>query len=335
MDSYYKFAANSFINDYYMWGSYKTDDYYYINEDMKSWLTARAKYLRNNITVYNIDEFLYPYACDVNNNNLVTVQDIAMTTAYNNGNEHLSFKKKKADADGDGNVTANDVLLIENAVASADPLTALQMYQTPLAIGDLWANDFELMIDEDCELPVQLTRYDGENYKALQMDITVPDGVEIFDVIAAGSLTDHRVAFSQRGMTEYRVIIYSDGDEAFATDDDAVVKLVLNTPIVIAEDCREIKISNVLAVDEDINELRLNNWVAKFGVSTNVYDVTAATASVLGGECITITSLVAQKVNIYSVDGRLVRCVNAGVGTTRVELPAGVYAVLGTKVIVK
>ena len=335
LDSYYKFAKNSFVNDYNAWPSYGTDDYYTVNENMKSWISDRAKYLRNNVTTSNIDDILYPYAGDVNNNNLITVHDIAMTTAYNNDNVHPSFKKKKADIDGDGQVTANDVLAIESAVADADPLTAMQMYLTPLGIGDLWANDFELMIDEDCELPLQIARYDGENYKAVQMDVTVPDGVEIYDVVAAGALTDHTVSLAQRSMTDYRIIVYSNGDEAFASGDDAVVTLVLNTPVVIAEDSREIKITNVLAVDEDTNELRLRNTVAKFGISTNIYDTAAPTASVVGGECITITSLVAQNVKIYSVDGRLVRSVNVGVGTTRVELPAGVYVTMGTKVVVK
>ena len=335
LDSYYKFAKNSFVNDYNVWPSYRTDDYYTVNENMKSWISNRAKYLRNNVTTSNIDDILYPYAGDVNNNNLITVHDIAMTTAYNNDNVHPSFKKKKADIDGDGQVTANDVLAIESAVADADPLTAMQMYLTPLGIGDLWANDFELMIDEDCELPLQIARYDGENYKAVQMDVTVPDGVEIYDVVAAGALTDHTVSLAQRSMTDYRIIVYSNGDKAFASGDDAVVTLVLNTPVVIAEDSREIKITNVLAVDEDTNELRLRNAVAKFGISTNIYDTAAPTASVVGGECITITSLVAQNVKIYSVDGRLVRSVNVGVGTTRVELPAGVYVTMGAKVVVK
>ena len=118
--------------------------------------------------------------------------------------------------------------------------------------------------------------------------------------------------------------------------DDAVVNLTLNSYAVVPEEERVISVSNALIIDEATDELRLNNVAASFGISTNIYDVTAPTASVKGGEgCITIAALQAQQVNVYGVDGRLVRCLNAAEGTTRVELPAGIYVVLGSKVIVR
>ena len=118
--------------------------------------------------------------------------------------------------------------------------------------------------------------------------------------------------------------------------DDAVVNLTLSCYDVVPEEARVISISNVLAVDEATDELRLNDVAATFGVSTNIYDVTAPTASAWGGEgCITIASLAAQHVNVYGVDGRLVRSLNVPEGTTRVNVPAGIYMVLGSKVVVR
>ena len=62
---------------------------------------------------------------------------------------------------------------------------------------------------------------------------------------------------------------------------------------------------------------------------------TAATATVRGGEQLTIALLKAQNVDVYSVDGRKVLSIQASEGTTKVDLPAGIYVVLGKKVIIR
>lgn len=335
LDCYYNFAKPSFVNNATIWGD--GDDYAEIKESMKRWLGYRADYLYNNLTEYNLDEFIFPLAGDVNRSNYVTVHDVAITTAYKNYNTHSSFTYSKADINGDGFITDDDILGIEVAAADADPLSAMDYYNTTPAIGELHINNFEFTINEDYELPLHLTCYDNENYKAMQVDITVPDGVFIFDAVAGGSLTDHKVSLSQRDMTTYRLIIYSNSDSMFANDgDDAVVNLTLNCYDVVPEEARVISISNALAVDEATDEVRLSDVAATFGVSTNIYDVTAPTASAWGGDgCITIASLAAQHVNVYGVDGRLVRSLNVPEGTTHVSVPAGIYMVLGSKVVVR
>ncbi len=335
LDCYYEFAKYSFQNNASEWGDGM--GYATIKEIMKQWLNNRATYLYNNIAKFNLDEFLYPLVADVNKSNYVTVHDVAITTAYKNGNSHDSFTYSKADVDEDGLITNSDILAIETAAADADPLSAIDYYNTTPAIGELYINNFELVINEDYQLPLNLSCYDNESYKAMQFDITVPDGVMVFDATAAGSLTDHKIVLTQRDMTTYRVLIYSGKDSMFEDgSDDAVVNLTLNSYAVVPEEERVISVSNALIIDEATDELRLNNVAASFGISTNIYDVTAPTASVKGGEgYITIAALQAQQVNVYGVDGRLVRCLNAAEGATRVELPAGIYVVLGSKVIVR
>lgn len=335
MDSYYTFAKSSFENNASLW----SDGYGYeaINEQMKTWISYRASYLYENLTRYSLDEFLYPLVADVNKNNYVTVHDVAMTTAYKNGNVHASFTYEKADVDGDGLIADSDILAIETAAADAAPLSSVDYYNTTPAIGELYIDNFELVMNEDYVLPLNLACYSDEGYKAMQFDITVPDGVMIFDAAPAGALTDHKVSLAQRDMTTYRIIIYSGSDAMFADGNgDAVVNITLNSYAVVPEEERVVSISNVLAVDEATEELRLNDVAATFGVSTNIYDVTAPTSSVNGGDgYVTIASLVAQRVIVYGVDGRAVRSLNVAAGTTRVELPAGIYVVLGAKVVVR
>ncbi len=333
MDSYYNFASRSFENNSTVWG----DGYGYdeINTRMQAWINDRAWYIYGNLRKFNLDEFAYPYVGDVNKNNLLTIHDIALTTAYNNGNTHASFTFAKADVDGDKSITTDDILAIASEVKAAQPLTAMQMYKTPMALGELYANDFEMVMGEASTLPLLVSRYDGEEYKALQMDIEIPDGVSLTAAEAAGSLSDHKVTLSRSGMTSYRLLVYSEGDNLFSSDEEAVVNLTFVSDYVVPEESRVISLSNALIIDNETNELRLNNYVAQFGISTNIHDATQPTASVTGGDYLTITSLTSQNVNIYSVDGRLVRTLRVKEGTTRVELQAGVYVVLGAKVAVK
>lgn len=333
MDSYYNFARTSLENNATVWGD--GTGYDAITSRMNQWMSNRAEYLYGSLTEYNLDEFIYPLACDVDKSNTVTVHDIAVTTAYLSGNTHASFTYSKADTDTDGFITSSDLENIENAIAVADPLAPMALYNTPMAIGELGMNSFELMINEDFTLPVHLQRFGDENYKAMQMDITVPDGVLIFDATGGGSLAGHKVLLSQRDMTTYRVLIYSNNDNLFNSSDDAVVNLVLNSYMAVPEENRSVKITNALVVDELTDELRLNDAVAEFGVTTNIYDMAAPTASVIGGDALVVTALVPQHIAVYSVDGRLVRSVDVAIGTTRIELPAGIYIVKGTKVTIK
>ena len=335
MDSYYTFASSSFRNNAALWGD--GYDYAAICGRMKSWISNRAAFLYENLREYSLEEFLYPLTADVNRNNYVTIHDVAITTAYRSGNTHSSFTYSKADVDSDGFITDSDVLAIETAAADADAMSALDYYNTAQAIGELYINNFELVMNEDYVMPLNLACYSNENYKAMQFDITVPDGVMIFDATAGGSLTDHKVSIAQRDMTTYRLIIYSGSDAMFnSSESDAVVNLTLNSYAVVPEEERVISISNALAVDEATEELRLNNVAATFGVATNIYNTAAPTASVKGGDgYITIASLTAQQLCVYGVDGRVVRSLNVPIGTTRVELPAGIYVVLGSKVVVQ
>ena len=102
----------------------------------------------------------------------------------------------------------------------------------------------------------------------------------------------------------------------------------------IPEDERSITLSNILVVCEVGNtEQRLDDLNVSFDISTGMSAVEAV-VSVRGGEDVVITLLSGKSVDIFSVDGRKVRSVDAPAGTTRISLPAGVYVVEGKKVLV-
>ena len=329
IDSYYNFAKNSFDSNAVIWsgnGYTETD-----RDRAKQWLKERKNYIYNNLTEYDIDDLLHPLAGDVNCDDVVTVHDVALITAYLNGHTHKAFHEGKADVDGDGSIGASDAEATANLVLDGDAPTSMYWYSTPAGEGMLAANDFEVLMREEQNIPLVLSSGSNETYSAIQFDIAIPDGFDIYDVTIGD--VECPLTYTQKDMNNFRVVAYLNDNSEFSTGDEIIAKLTVTTNYVIEEDARKLVLSNIYAVDANNDEVRLENSTISFTQATSVGS-TYATYSVKGGECITVTTLKAQEIAVYSVDGRLIRKFNAKEGTTRIEVPQGVYIVNGEKAVV-
>ncbi len=333
IDSYYNFAKSSFQNNAYEWGS----SYGFGEADrdrFKQWVADRANYIYNNLDRYDINDLIYTLPGDVNLNNQLTVHDVAVITAYLQGDVYKRFSEAKADVNADGYIDLLDAELTAGEVMMADAPSSIYAYSTPLAAGVLYGNDAVLALGEDAIVPLNLMKYSGEDYTAMQFDVKVPDGVFVNDIIPAKALETHIFAYEMLDMNTYRVVVYSEDNELFSDGDDVIVNLDANATSVIEEDACAIEIVNVYAVDNNNEEVRFDDVKIAFTQSTGISDV-YQTYSVKGGECITITTLEPQGIVVYSVDGRQVYKNTLNVGTTKISLSAGVYVVNGEKVIVR
>ena len=332
IDSYYNFAKTSFQNNAYEWGS----SYGFGESDRdraKQWLIERANYIYNNLDEYDVNDLIYAMLGDVNLNNQLTVHDVTVITAYIQGDVYKRFSEAKADVNADGYIDLLDAEMAAGEVMMAEAPSAMYAYGTPLAAGELYSNDAVLALGEDVIIPLNLMRYSGEDYTAMQFDIRVPDGVFINDIVPAEALASHNFTYEMLDMNTYRVVVYSEDNELFSGSDDVIVNIDANATSVIEEDACAIEILNAYAVDGNNEEVRFDDVKIAFSQSTGVADV-YATFSLKGGDCVKVTALEAQEIAIYSVDGRLVRKVHVNAGTTRIALPAGVYVVNGEKVLV-
>ena len=332
IDSYYNFAKASFQNNAYEWGS----SYGFGESDRdraKQWVQERANYIYSNLEEYDVDDLIYALPGDVNLNNQLTVHDVALITAYLQGDAYKRFSEVKADFNTDGYIDLADAKLVAAEVMIADAPSAAYAYSTPLAAGELYGNDVVLALGEETALPLNLMKYGSEDYKALQFDVRVPDGVSIDDVVTTEALASHNLTYEMLDMNTYRVIIYSEDNETFGAD-DAILTFQASSMYVVAEDDRLFRIVNAYAVDGNNEEVRFDDAEIAFTQSTGISDA-FLTYAVKGGDCITVTALEAQEIAVYSVDGRLVRKVQVNAGTTRIAVPAGVYVVNGEKVLVK
>ena len=332
IDSYYNFAKTSFQNNAYEWGysyGFSESD----RDRAKQWVSDRANYIYNNLEVYNVDDLIYAIPGDVDLNNQLTVHDAAVITAYLQGDVYKRFSEAKADANADGYVDLADAEEVASLVMMADAPSALYALGTPLAAGELYGDEAVLAIGEEGSVALKLMEYEGEEYKAVQFDVRVPEGVFIDDIMPADMLASHNFLYEMLDMNTYRVIVYSEDNEMFGDGEDVLVSITASATSVIEEDDCVIEILNAYAVDGNNDEVRFADARILFNQTTGIAGV-YADYSVKGGDCITFTALEAQEVAVYGVDGRLVCKQNVKAGTTHIQLPAGVYIVNGEKVVV-
>lgn len=332
IDCYYNFAQSSFSNNAFMWGS-SCDFSEADKERHKSWIQERKDYIYDNLQEYDISDLIYIMLGDVNCNNQVTIHDAALITAHLNGNTHASFNTVKGDCDKNGEIELADARIAETQVKENEVPLPTYWYSTPQAIGEFYAEEISIELGDVQDASLNMLAYNEEQYKALQFDVTLPEGIELIDIMG-GAVSGHNFSYTDKGNNVYRITAYSDDDECFSANEESIIEMILTSTDIINEDNCMIRISNAYTVDKDNNELRIKDYNIKFSQETGIKH-NFAEALIEGGKCITITLLEPQEIAIYSVDGRKVRNVNAKKGTTRVTIPAGIYIVNGEKVIVK
>ncbi len=327
---YYNYAKESFGRDANVWGqSYRYDQAYVRSQN---WLKDRQNYLMSSLAEEDITDILYTLPGDVDCNNQLTVHDISVAADYIQGVTDASFNFVKADMDGNNRIEMSDIEDIASQVIVAPAVPSYYYYNTPVADAIIEVEDLEIETDENINLSIAMHLLGDDRYKALQADILLPVGMTMQDVQPAELASGHTFSSIQLDENLYRIMVYSDESKPM-TGGVKLTDLTLYTSEIIPEQERVIEVQNILTVNEANVEERLGSLKTNFGYETSLYSL-EADVSVRGGNCITISTLLTQRVDIYSVDGRLVRSIDAATGTTSVQVPAGVYIVKGHKVLV-
>ncbi len=332
VDDYYNFSKASLEHNSTIW----YDGYGYDDDASrtKSWLLERCENLNNDIDSIDITEFLYPILGDVNRNNVLTIKDIALIGNFIAGKTHEEFNRDEADVKKDLLINQRDLETVASQLLASESISSLYHYNTPVAYAQMNADEFEVSLDENVKLPYIFEEYSDEKHTAIQMDVKVPIGVNVNDVIAGPRLAAHNLQYNQLSENSYRIIAYANANEAFAAG-DTLFQLSLYVYDIVPQEQRTITVGNVLAVsDNNVTEVRVDDVITAFDYTTGIEDVKMDIA-IIGGNCLTITSETAQQVTIYSIDGRLLQMMNVEEGTTKVDLPSGIYIVNGIKVIIR
>lgn len=333
IDDYYNFAKGSFSNDVSVWGSsYRYDQ---ACTRTKEWLKKRHDYIMDNLAKEDITDILYTLRGDVDCNNLLTIHDVVIATDYMQGVTDPTFNFVKADVDGNNRVELSDVEDIASQVIVAEAVPSYYYYNTPVAQAILSLDDFEIVTDVSTtvELPLAMQSVGSDRYKAVQADIVLPLGMTLVDVAAGEIVEGHNFQTVQLDENYYRIMAYSDESDEFSTGEQLATLTLYCDEILPDEECK-VELQNILTVNGSSIEQRMGDLTARFAFTTSIVELDAS-ATVRGGDCITVTALMEQKFDIYSVDGRLMKSVEVPGGTSHIYLPAGVYVVMGKKVLVR
>ncbi len=323
-DEYYDFASASFDHNNKSSEASERDggDYATITSNSKSWFTQRANYILSQLTPYEIDNVdedddsdlddPVDRMGDVNDDGGVGVADLVCILNYMLGIDNETFIAPRADVNSDGEVSVSDVVMLCDVIMSqvVDINRNLHM---PAADITMQMQNTECEKESVGYLPVSVCVDEG-SYSALQMDLRLPDGVELDGVELPTELDDMTVCAKLMDGGKYRIVVYADGNHLLP-DSLVVIQLRVMTGEPVSGYA---SITGASASTSQGEEERLSS----IGCTFTVTDV----ASVVPDINEDSSRVQEESSVVYDLSGRIV-------STRQMEHQRGVYIINGKKVV--
>jgi len=236
---------------------------------------------------------------DANNDGMIAIDDVVLTINAVLGNTSENFVFDAADMNGDGQILIDDVVKVINAVLGVN---------TSAASNARRADINESFILNHTESGLGMSVSNAAGYAALQYDLQLPEGAEVTDVRFTGK-SNHKVTFREMDGNVVRVIVVSLTNEAFSGNE------LLDVMIDSAQDA-EISIENACVATRNGAVSKVQNASAKIGGNATAID------QLLDGMA---------RADVYDLNGKLVKK-NAA---TAAGLQKGVYIINGKKITIK
>lgn len=236
---------------------------------------------------------------DANNDGMIAIDDVVLTINAVLGNASENFVFDAADMNGDGQILIDDVVKVINAVLGVN---------TSAASNARRADINESFILNHTESGLGMSISNAAGYAALQYDLQLPEGAEVTGVRFTGK-SNHKVTFREMDGNEVRVTVVSLTNEAFSGNE------LLDVMIDSAQDA-EISIENAIVATCNGAVSKVQNASAKIGGNATAID------QLLDGMA---------RADVYDLNGKLVKK-NAA---TVAGLQKGIYIINGKKIRVK
>jgi len=278
---------------------------------------------------------------DANSDNSVDVADLAaLIRLILNDHKSHDFIFYASDMNDDADLNVGDYGLLVNKIvygaASKSFSAASQSYSVQAeGNGALVGVEIEETGEDEYRLAVCLNN-ESADFNAMQFDINLPIGFELAEEPVY--LTERARGF-RANVGNNRVVISNLADMDFKGAEGAVayVNLKCNGAAVAAN--QSLALTNiVLSESEACESFRLSDVVISADELTGISSVLAANCLQVKvcGNGVTISSSASGSVKIVNATGQLVKLLHLSAGGyAKVPLPAGVYVVNNTKVIVK
>ena len=332
-EDYLNYANSSYLTNADLWG----DGRNYASQlpHIKKWFDDRTTWIMDNIEVFDLDDDT-PYIAigDVNYDGIYSVSDVVCLLSFMLGEKPEEFNFRQADVDKNGMITVTDLVCVIDYVMKAENKTQANHRQTPAEV-QFAIDGFDARTGEPTDVDIHLMPVEEADeeiaYTAMGFVLTLPEGMTFEKAALTGNVLSHTVATQPLDERRTRILIYSDDNHTLTAGD--MLRLTIRPDAVIKEKDRRIALSDARIATPDGDEHNVHSRSAAFHLGTGI-DSHLAAASIEGGRVLTITALEATTISIYTTDGRLVRTFDVTAGTTTVELPAGIYIVNSTKVVI-
>ena len=253
---------------------------------------------------------------DANGDHNVSVTDAVVTSNYILGNPTPSFVFVAADVNCDKNISVADVVLISNIILGKPTHT----FRAPMLVTGsdiLTASDFTLATGETYTVAVDLSNV--YNYTAMQMNLTLPAGIEVSDIrLSERASRHHTISFNQTEDGHVKVIAFATDNAPFAGFEGDLLYIDVKGTSLFAGD-GVLKMSDIYFCESDGTEHQLAP------LSVNVNNTTGI---------IEITGSENETVNVYNMQGQMVKK-NVRKNEALNGLSCGCYLVGNQKVYVK
>ena len=270
VDDYYAYAAPSFRNNASIWSD--GNNYAAVAEDMKEWLTKRAHYIMNSLDTYELNGLIdYPFG-DVNVDKRINARDLELMLVCLKGIKPMGFNSDMADIDADAEVSVADLAwlcqLIENESGAPSVLNLAPSLYVENGVFDVAVDE----VTEGLTWELDLSMANMNPYVAFQMDVTLPEGIGVFDDETSITLQPameaaHAVSNGYLTGSDYRIVGYSPTNAVLSPSAGALLTLTLEADRVLPEGRYPIAISNIRVVSPTGEETTMADVNATLKVS--------------------------------------------------------------------
>ena len=236
---------------------------------------------------------------DANNDGMIAIDDVVLTINAVLGNASENFVFDAADMNGDGQILVDDVVKVINTVLGVNTSAASNARRADIS---------EVFTLNRTESGFGLSISNAAGYTAMQYDLQLPEGAEVADIRFVGG-SNHKVTFRKINEKTVRVIVASLTNEVFSGNE------LLNVMIGTEQDT-EINIANAIVAARNGAVSKVQNATAKIGGNATAID------QLLDGMA---------RADVYDLNGKLVKK-NAA---TAAGLQKGIYIINGKKITIK
>ena len=298
-----------------------------------------------NFTYLAIDNIVIEYLGkyielgDVNNDFNHTMNDVVMTVNAVLEKPSMKFNQYAADVNGDDAIAMGDVVnILQMVLTDGMDVASYARTRSHLAVQDdelaISATDAILAMNADCMVPVALSN--GEAYSAFQVDLQLPEGVELVDVALSDRATStHTILWNTLSNGMVRVIAYSADNTAFTGNEGNLLNLVVKADETMADNAMMTITKGIFVALDGTEHSVADTSVALRTQTTNMKNIYGAIKVSGATGAIIVETADATTISVYTVTGQLVQSVSIESGKNIIEVPAGIYVVNNSKVIVK